>query len=309
MNQVQSIVIFLRVAELASFSQAARQLGLPNASVSTTVRKLEKMLGTRLLHRTTRHVQLTPDGEAFYERGKSVVADVDDLCTMFQAEAGQISGRLRIDMPSGTARHLVIPHLAEFMRAHPKVRIDLGSADRRVDVAGEGFDCVLRVGQLSASSLVARNLGRIKVISCASPAYLKRHGVPATPHDLAGHRLIEYDPELGARPTGWEWHDGQASRYVAMPSTLTVNNTGTYEAACIAGLGIIQVPVMGIQHLLQSKALCEILPDYLAAPMPVSILYQDRRQVPARVRVFMDWLADLVRRNGLHAQAPGQSSP
>src|SRR3546814_10738714 len=138
-------------------------------------------------------------------------------------------------------------------------------------------------------------------IGCGRPCYLERHCVPLTPDDLAANELMEYDPARGAKAAGGEWFDVQQSRYVSMPSTLTVNNTETYEAACIAGLGIIQVPLMGMRHLPQAKVLLEILPDHLPAPMPISILYQNRRQVPTRVRVFMDWLAELISR---HAMEP-----
>jgi DNA-binding transcriptional LysR family regulator len=294
MNEIQSIGIFLRVAELSSFTQAARQLGLPNASVSTAVQELEHRLGTRLLHRTTRRVTLTSDGLAFYERSKNVLMDVDELRTMFRNQAEELKGRLRVDMPGGMAKHVVIPHLAGFLEKHPLLQLDLGSADRHVDLVKEGFDCVLRVGRLSDSSLVARSLGQVRMANCASPDYIKRHGLPQRLEDLATHRLIEYDPALGARPAGWEWFDGKRTRHAPIPAVLTVNNTETYEAACVAGLGIIQAPAMGLQRLTAQGALVEILPAYTPAPMPVSILYQDRRQVPARVLAFMDWLAGLV---------------
>lgn len=294
MNEIQAMGIFLRVAELSSFTQAARHMGLPNGSVSTAVQELENLLGTRLLHRTTRRVQLTPDGQRFYERSKNVLMDVDELRTMFRNKAEGLQGRLRVDMPAGMARNVVVPRLPEFLQEHPLLQIDLGSADMQVDLVKEGFDCVLRIGRLQESSLVARPLGAVRMINCASPAYVERYGYPRALEDLADHRLIEYDPMLGARPLGWEWFDGKRTRYWPMPAALTVNNTETYEAACIAGLGLIQAPAMGMRHLLEQGELIEVLPGHTPAPMPVSILYQNRRQVPARVQVFMDWLAGLV---------------
>jgi len=294
MNEVQSMTVFLRVAELSSFTQAARQMGLPIATVSTAVQGLEEMLGTRLLYRTTRRVQLTPDGAQFYERGKQVLADLEELRALFRGKAGGLRGRLRVDMPVGVARRIVVPQLAGFLRQHPDLQVDLGSADRQVDPVKEGFDCVLRIGRLSESSLVARRLGRAPLVNCASPAYVERHGMPRTLADLAGHRIIEYDTLLGARAMGWEWFDGRRTRHEPMPVALTVNNTETYMAACLAGLGIIQVPAMAVSHRLEDKTLVALMPGHVPRPMPVSLLYQNRRHLPPRVSVFMAWLQDVL---------------
>lgn len=294
MNNLSEIAVFLRVAELGSFTHAADSLGLPKASVSTAVKQLEARLGTRLLQRTTRKVQLTADGAAFYERGRGVLADVEELESMFHGDA-DVAGRLRIDMSSGIARHIVIPRLPEFLAAHPRLEVELSSTDRRVDVVGEGFDCVVRVGALASSSLVARPLGHFRQINCASPAYLAQYGVPETLDDLARHRLVHYAPVLGARPDGFEYVEGKRVLQRAMAGVLTVNNAEAYQAACLAGLGLIQAPDSGLRPLIDAGQLREVLPDYQAAPMPVSLLYAHRRHVPKRAQVFMDWIAACVR--------------
>lgn len=294
MNRLETMQIFVRVAELASFTQAADSMGLPKASISTAVKQLESLLGTRLLHRTTRKVQLTQDGQTFYERSKDLLADMDELQSMFQQGEADISGRLRVDMPSGVARNTVIPQLPAFLAAHPRLEFEFSSTDRRVDIVREGFDCVLRVGMLADSTLIARPLGRFHMVNCASPAYLKRYGTPRNLDDLAHHKLIQYVSSLGAKPMGWEYFDGERYANLDMTGVITVNNADAYQATCLAGLGLIQVPQTGVQRLIDEGQLVEVLPQYQAEPMPVSLLYANRRHLPKRVQVFMTWMAEIM---------------
>lgn len=294
MNQLEAMQIFIRVAELASFTRAADSLGIPKASASTAVQQLETTLGARLLHRTTRKVQMTHDGQAFYERSKDLLTDVDELQSMFQQGEQSLRGRLRVDMSGGVARLFVLPRLAEFMQAHPLIELELSSTDRLVDLVREGFDCVLRVGPLVDSSLVARPLGAFRIINCASPAYLKRHGTPKTLDDLATHQLIHYVSTLGARSPGWEYPDGSGYASLPMAGSITVNNSDSYTAACIAGLGLIQAPAAGLQPLIDAGQLVEVMPDCLAEPMPVSLLYANRRNLPQRVQAFMSWITQVL---------------
>jgi len=294
MSELETIQIFLKVAELDSFSGAARQLGLPNATVSSAVRQLEANLGTRLLQRTTRRVQLTQEGEAFYARSRELVADFDALRSMFRGGADVLTGRLRIDMSVAMAARIVLPHLGEFMARHPQLLVDLGTADRRVDVIREGYDCVLRAGPLQDSSLVARPLGNYRLINCASPAYLRAYGTPRTLDDLAQHRVVHYDAQLGGSAPGWEWFDGERSHTAPVGAALTVNGTVAYELACVAGLGLIQVPEAGLRERLRDGSLVEVLPDYRPAPMPLAFVYPSRRHVPARTLAFMDWAQALL---------------
>jgi DNA-binding transcriptional LysR family regulator len=291
MNQLDAIQIFIRVAELASFTRAADSLGIPKASTSTAVQKLEASLGARLLHRTTRKVQLTQDGQAFYERSKDLLTDIDELQSMFQHGEQSLRGRLRVDMSSGIARHFVLRRLPEFMQAHPLIELELSSTDRLVDLVREGFDCVLRVGALADSNLIARPLGKFRVIKCASPNYIERHGTPKTLGDLSGHQLIHYVSTLGARSPGWEYPLDNGYASLPMTGAITVNNSDAYTEACAAGLGLIQAPAAGLQPLLAAGKLVEVMPDFRAEPMPVSLLYANRRNLPRRVQAFMTWLA------------------
>ena len=294
MNQLEAMQIFIRVAELASFTRAADSLGIPKASASTAVQQLEATLGARLLHRTTRKVQMTHDGQAFYERSKDLLTDIDELQAMFQQGEQSLRGRLRVDMSSGVARIFVLPRLPEFMQAHPLIELELSSTDRLVDLVREGFDCVLRVGPLVDSSLVARTLGVFRIINCASPAYLKRHGTPKTLDDLARHQLIHYVSTLGARSPGWEYPDGAGYASLPMAGSITVNNSDSYTAACVAGLGLIQAPAAGLQPLIDAGRLVEVMPDCRAEPMPVSLLYANRRNLPRRVQAFMTWITQVL---------------
>lgn len=294
MNKLEAIQIFVRVAELASFTRAADSLGLPKATISTAVKQLESLLGARLLHRTTRTVHMTQDGLAFYERSKDVLVDIDELQSMFQHGGQAISGRLRVDMASGVAKNIVIPQLPAFLEAHPRLVLELSSTDRRVDVVSEGFDCVLRVGTLVDSSLIARPLGRFRMLNCASPEYLAKHGTPTGIDQLAHHHLIHYASALGTKPAGWEYLDGDSYRSVAMTGAVTVSNAEAYQEACLAGLGLIQAPESGVRKLLAAGRLVEVLPQHQAQPMPVSLLYANRRHLPKRAQVFMAWMGEIL---------------
>ncbi|WP_282246655.1 LysR family transcriptional regulator [Stenotrophomonas sp. PS02300] len=293
MDRLDHLRSFLRVAELGSFTAAAEQLGLPKASVSLAVQRLEAEVGVQLLHRTTRRVRLTADGAQFQQRARDLLDDMEDLQGMFRRDT-QLKGRLRVDMSSGLARQLVIPHLPGFLEKHPGLEIELSGTDRRVDLVREGFDCVVRVGPLDDNTLVARPLGVMHIVNCASPAYLAAYGVPRSLDDLSGHALVHYVGTLGQRSPGFEYHDGQDYRSVPMRGAITVNSGEAYSAAALAGLGIIQVPRLGARVALAGGTLVEVLPECVAEPMPVTLLYAQRRHLPRRVAAFMDWMAALV---------------
>jgi len=294
MNRYDAMKLFVRAAEASSFTRAADSLGVPKASVSNAVRQLEALLGVRLFQRTTRRVQLTEEGQACLERCKDILADVDDWEAMFAGADASASGRLRVDLPHGVARSLVIPNLPAFLERHPGLELELSTTDRRVDLLREGFDCVLRFGQATDPSLIARPLGELPQGNYASPSYLARYGEPRVPDDLRHHRLVFYSPAPGVLDPGWQYHDGTRYVHQPMPGVLTVNGVDAYNAACLAGLGLVQAPAAGMRAHVASGALREVMPQYRAAPLPVTLLYADRRHAPLRLRVFMQWLAGLV---------------
>lgn len=296
MDKIHAMKVFVRIAEMQSFTRAAESLGLPKGSLSRQIQTLENSLGSRLLHRTTRRVLLTQDGQIYYERCRDVLATLDEMDALFQHDPATLSGRLRVDMPASLASNYLIPLLPDFLQHYPGIELELSSSDRRVDVIREGFDCVVRVGVLEDSGLIVRSLGVLPLINCASPGYLARFGTPNTPEALTQHAMVHYSQQLGGQPEGFEFYDGKISRWYKTGGAITVNSTETYRAACIAGLGIIQVPRAGVQQALGEKKLIEILPLFPARPMPVSLLYPHRRNVARRVQVFIDWLSQALKR-------------
>jgi len=295
MKDLNSMRILLQVAEQKSFSAAAAVLGVPRSSVSAAVAQLEDEMGTRLLMRTTRRVEVTRDGELFIARAHDLLAGLDDLKSLFGSDEQTLEGVVRADMPVPLARELVIPRLHEFQQRYPHIALELSCTDRRVDPVAEGFDLVIRVGELTDSSLVSRRLGEHQMVNCASPAYLERYGMPLTPEDLVRHKVVGYSQTLGRHAGDFEYVlPGGKLRTVAVSTSVSVNNADAYTAACLAGYGIIQSPRLGMARLLSEGVLCEVLPDFRAPAMPVSMLYPQRRLIPQRVRVFMDWISDLI---------------
>ncbi|WP_413736112.1 LysR substrate-binding domain-containing protein [Sodalis sp. RH21] len=293
-NKLELLRSFMRVAELSSFTQAGESLGLPKSTVSEHIQTLETLVGARLLHRTTRRVSATQDGLVLYERSKDMLANMDELESLFRQDNQVLAGRLRIDMPTSFARALVLPHLGEFLRKHPQVQVEISCTDRRVDIVRESFDCVLRIGELTDATYVARRLGWLSMVNCASPSYLATYGTPRIPGELAGHFLIHYVPLLGSHPEEFIYlHQGK-QQGIALPAMVTVNNVDAYEAACLGGLGIIQAPILGMADHFTAGRLVPILRDYPSPPMEISLLYAHRRYLPQRARVFMDWLAALL---------------
>lgn len=296
MHSLDHLQIFLRVAEMRSFSRAAESLGTQKGRTSTVVRHLEEELGVRLLHRTTRSVQLTEDGRIFYQRARDLLSDFDDMSTMFAGDDVALQGRLRVDLPTELARTTLVPALPGFMASYPDLELELSSTDRQVDLVEEGFDCVLRIGPIGDETLIARPVGRLRMVNAASPVYLAQHGTPLSLDDLRqqGHRTIHYSRTLGARPYGWEYPDGDAYATLSLPGALQVNSVQTYEAAGLAGLGLIQAAYTGVDRHLKSGALVEVLPDLRPEPLEVSLVVAHRRNLSRRVRLFMAWIEDVL---------------
>lgn len=290
---LESLRIFVRVAEVRSFTRAAAQLSMPKARVSHQVRKLEATLGSRLFQRTTRTVHITPDGEQLLGRARALIDELDEIETLF-AGTTNLRGRVRVDMPVSVARNIVIPRLRELHGAHPQLEVQLSTTDRLVDIVREGFDCVLRVGQLPDSGLVATRIGELEMVNCASPSYLQAYGKPRTVEDLEHHLLVHYASSTGASAAEFEWEENGRTRVRRLRCFVTVNSTDAFEAACVAGLGIAQTPRHGVARWLESGQLVEVLPHARCAPLPISLLHAQGRRVPRRVRVVMDWLIAIL---------------
>jgi DNA-binding transcriptional LysR family regulator len=290
---LENVRVFVKLAELGNFTRTGEQLGIGKSRVSTRLAALEHALGTMLVQRTTRAVRLTPDGEQFFTRARFLIQEADALYGMFQATSS-LSGRVRVDLPIAIACNFVIPRLPEFLAQHPSLDLLVSTTDKRVDVIRDGFDCVLRIGTLVDSGLVARRVGTLQMINCASPTYTRKYGIPRNLDDLDKHLVVHYSPTLGGDGAGFEYPSAGEWSTKAMRSAVTVNNTDAYRAACVAGLGIMQAPRIGLESLIKTGRLIEVLPDFTCAPMPVSLVHSRSRGMPKRVRVVMQFIAHAI---------------
>jgi DNA-binding transcriptional LysR family regulator len=297
--------VFVRVAELCHFGRAADSLELPKARVSQCVQALEAQLGVRLLQRTTRSVRLTPDGEAALDRARKLLADADDLAGHFRRHPAQLRGHVRLDVPVRLCLQFVTPALTDFLAAHPGLSVDLSSTDRRVALLEEGLDCVVRVGGLGDTRLIARPLGFVAQINVAAPSYLARHGVPLSLADLhtQGHRLVHYSQHLDDSDAVFEVAEPGGVQRHPLPMGLRVNHTDTYQAAAVAGLGLIQAPALGLGPALAAGRLVQVLAELVPPPLPVHLLWPPGRHLPARTRAVIEWL-DATLRPHLSANPP-----
>ncbi|MCY0385924.1 LysR family transcriptional regulator [Robbsia sp. Bb-Pol-6] len=296
MQNLDALAIFVRVAEMGSFTRAAESLGIQKGRASKVIRQIETQMGARLLHRSTRTVRLTEDGRSFHARACALLADAEDLGSMFAGNEVPLRGRLRVDLPTEFARSTIVPALPAFMQNYPGVELEISSTDRRVDLIQAGMDCVLRIGGIADETLVARKLGSLRMVNAASPAYLARYGVPHTLADLLaqGHRMVHYTPTLGNRPPGWEYPDGAGYAMLALPGSLCVNNVQTYHGAGLAGLGLIQAGLPSLRAFLLTGELIEVLPDLLPEPLSVFVVVAHRQNLSRRVRVFVAWLEQIL---------------
>ncbi|KVA75757.1 LysR family transcriptional regulator [Burkholderia ubonensis] len=298
MDHLHAMRIFARVAHLGSFTKAAEQMQLPRPTVSNAVQYLEKHLKIRLLQRTTRRVALTAEGATYYERCARLLADLDDAETLFEDAGASPRGVIRVDLPERFALDKVIPAIPSFHARYPDLRIVMSTTDRFVDLIADGIDCAVRVGALSDTSLVARRIGELAQVNCASPAYLARHGTPRSPDDLPEHVAVGYFSSRTGRELDWEYADMDTGEMhaVKMRSIVSVNSSQAYLACCVAGLGLIQAPRDGLDAPLADGTLVEVLPEWNAAPLPVSVVFPHGRHLAPRVRIFVDWLANALSR-------------
>ncbi len=297
MDQIQAMRIFVRVVEAGTFTRAADSLNLPKATVTKHVQALEERLRVKLLNRTTRRVTVTPDGAAYYDRTVRLLTDLDDIeASMTNARANP-RGRLRIDVGTSAAQLLIIPNLAEFHARYPDIQVDLGVSDRIVDLIGDNVDCVIRGGELSDQSLVARRVGSLEFITVASPDYLARKGTPTHPLEIEEKHssVIYFSPQSG-RHYPLEFRKGAESIDLTGPYQLSVNESNAYLTSIVAGLGIGQISSWQAQRHLASGALVQLLPEWTQPLLPVYVVYPPNRHLSAKVRAFVDWAAELFQR-------------
>ena len=296
MDRFDAMRAFTRIVERRSFTQAAEDLGLPRSSVTDAVKALEARLGVRLLQRTTRQVSPTLDGEAYYQRCVNLIADLEEAEGAFAG--AKPSGLIRVDVHGTQARHFLLPGLPDFLSDYPGVRLHLSEAHQPLDMIREGFDCILRVGDLADSPLIRRRLALLQRGAFASPAYLARFGTPRTPDQLEGHQMIGLTSQQTSGITPLVFCHAGEVRELTLPSVVTVTGPETNIAAACMGLGLIQVPRYRVEAELAAGALVEILWDFPPTPLPVYLLYAHTRQLAPRLRVFIDWVVERYRGAG-----------
>jgi len=298
MDRFNAMRVFTRIVELGGFAKAADSLQVPRASVTVLVKQLEAHLGVQLLHRTTRQVSTTLDGAAYYRRCVQLLADLEETEAVFSAARQNPRGTLRVDMPAGIGRLIVIPVLPEFTERYPLIDLEIGLNDRPVDLIRDGVDCVLRGGQALDDSLVARPLVLVEQVTCASPGYIERMGMPTALADLEGHLMVEYFSSVTGKRFGLEFQQAGQLQAIDLPKRLSVSSADGYLAACEAGYGLVQIPYYHVVEQLRSGQLCEVLRDHPPPGLPLSAMYPPHRQMSARVRVFVDWLVEICTRPG-----------
>jgi LysR family transcriptional regulator for bpeEF and oprC len=307
MNKLQAMEVFVQVVDAGGFTRAAETMQLPKATVSTLIQSLEKTLSTKLLHRTTRQVSVTADGAAYYERCLQILADVRDAEESLSRTRLSPSGRLRVDAPSGLATTVIIPALPDFFARYPDIALELGCGDRPVDLIEEGVDCAVRAGVLGNSSLIARRVGIATFASCASPGYLARHGRPSHPHDLASHRCVNYFSHRTGKIFDWDFSRGEERIEVPMPGDLALNDSNAVISAALAGLGVVQMTEVTLAPFLNDGRLERILADWTTEPLPLHVVYPQNRHLSAKVRVFVEWIAELFANHpGMQLKAPSR---
>ncbi|WP_021027232.1 LysR family transcriptional regulator [Comamonas sp. B-9] len=290
MDRFQEMQVFVRVADRSSFAQASDDLQIPRATVTNLVQRLEARVGARLLDRTTRQVRLTAEGEDYYRRCTRLLADLQEAESAFRHAPPQ--GLLRVNLQGTLARFFVMPHLGAFAEQYPEVQLHMAEDDRLVDLVREGVDCVLRAGSLQSSSLIGRQVASLRQVTVVSRAYAERHGLPQSLDDLAQHAAVAYVSSATGRPVALEFCVGKQVVERRLKPSITVNGADLYTGAAMAGLGMVQVPRYRIAQALEDGDLLEVLPDLPPPPMPVSVLHPYSRQPSARLRVFIDWLAE-----------------
>lgn len=313
MDQLAALRAFVRIVQTGSFTQAAATLGMPKPTVSKLVQTLEAHLRTKLLSRTTRRLAVTSDGAAYYERALQILSDLEELDASLTASQARPRGKLRIDVSSSIAQSIIVPALGGFFAAFPDIQLDIGASDRAADLVSDNVDCVIRAGAIGDLSLIARRIAEMHMTTCAAPAYLAAHGMPDHPSDIErGHLIVGYLKQRSADPLKLNFALGTETLEVAGRYRAAVNEAQTYLSAALAGHGIIQVPYFMVRDHLQSGAMRQVLAGWRVPSLPLHVVYQPNRHLSTRLRVFVDWTAQLFAaanlappRTGAQSDRPG----
>ncbi|MFD2265180.1 LysR family transcriptional regulator [Lacibacterium aquatile] len=303
MDQLTAMRAFVRVVEAGSFTRASDLLDIPKPTLTKHIQALEAHLRIKLLNRTTRRVIVTPDGAGYYERAIRILADIEELDGSITRSQASPSGRLRVDVGGSLANRFIIPALSDFYAKYPDIQIDLGVSDRAIDLVGENVDCVLRGGDLTDPSLIARRLASFDFITCAAPSYIARHGTPTHPSELdSEHQVVGYFMATSGRHMPMEFTKDGETVEVRGRYQLAVNEADAFLVAVRSGLGVAQVPLFMVREDLAQGNLVPVLTDWQAFTMPLHIVYPPNRHLSNKVRVFTDWIVTLFAGNRLNRE-------
>lgn len=291
MERLSDLALFLRIVDLGSISAAARSLDLSVAVTSQRLKRLERDLGVRLLHRTTRRLHPTPEGISLVEQGRELIEDMEALTDSLHRAASDVTGTLRLTVPSSFGRQYISPLLPAFLAQYPRLKLNVDLSDQMLDLVGSGFDLAIRIGALGDSSLIARRLASNRRVLCASPVYLQQHGIPRAPQDLTRHECLLLAVGSGQQAL-WHLSDPEGNDVAVRVNGRIQSNQGELlRDAAIAGLGIAQHSVWHVYEDLHAGRLQVVLPDYALSDTGIHAVMPQRRLVPPRVRAFIDFLA------------------
>lgn len=292
MDRLLSMEVFVQVVDCGSFTRAATALGLSTPMVSTHVAQLENHLGVRLLNRTTRRMELTQDGEAYYGQCQRILAEISETEASLARSTSTPQGRLRVDVPMTICDPLILPVIPEFHRRFPDINLEIGISNHAIDITDAGYDIAIRHSTGEAATMVARPLGLSQRIIVASPGYLKQRGEPETPEDLRNHDCINVLDVHTGRISDWSFGHGHETLRLQLPGILAFSHGGPRMQLAEQGLGIIQVLQFQVADALRSGRLKRILTDWEAATESLCILYQKNRHLSAKVRAFVDFMQE-----------------
>ena len=294
MDKLQAMQVFVRVVETGGVTRAADSLGLPKATATTLIQKLEATLGVRLLNRTTRRVSVTPDGTAYYDRCLAILSLVRDTEESLGQQHATPRGRLRVDVPTLMARSVFVPALPQFFARFPDIELALASSERRADLIEEGIDCAVWSGEIEESNLVARRVGFLYFATCAAPSYIAKYGRPEHPNDLRRHRCINHFSPRTGKVSDWVFSKNGVRVQTSLQGYVSLEDENSYVAAAEAGLGIAQIPAFILKESMERGSLDLLLGDWFPEPSALYVVYPQHRHLSGRIRVFVDWVAQML---------------
>lgn len=293
MDKLLAMQVFTRVVETGALTRAADSLEMPKATVTTLIQQLESDLGVKLLNRTTRSMSVTADGSAYYPRCVAILAEVHETEESLGHRHAAPRGRLRVDVPTLMARMVIVPALPGFFARYTDIELQLSCSERRADLIEEGVDCAVWSGDMQDSTLIARRIGELYVGTCAAPAFIAAHGQPRHPQELASYRCIyQFSPRTG-RTLEWVFAKQGQRILPAQRVSLAIDDQNCYVAAAEAGLGIAQIPAFVLKEAMERGTLELVLADWVPEPVPLHVVYPENRHLSGKIRVFVDWVAEL----------------